>query len=264
MNLRRMRENLRVVPIVMEMTLRQNVMDGFIVFTVLVQPLLIALMGLWMLRDKGPEYGIYVVVGSGMTGLWSSLLFIGGNSVNTERHSGTLETLVGVPTPLSVVIFAKNLASVLQSLVSMVATYLLASLIFGYPLTLAMPGLFFASIVFCVAAFISFGLILAPLFVMNPQLAQFQNGLEFPVYLLSGFLFPVLMLPGWTGPISRILPTYWAARALHASSSGGTTGEVLLSWAALAVLCAAYLFITGKLFGSMIRKAKRDAVLDIQ
>ena len=65
-------------------------MDLFIIFTVLVQPLIIALLALWMLKDKGRDYAIFVVVGSGMTGLWSSLLFIGGNSINAralDRHA---------------------------------------------------------------------------------------------------------------------------------------------------------------------------------
>ena len=86
------RNSWRSVLTVAEMTFRQQVLDAFIVFTVLVQPMLIALLALWMLRDKGQEYAIFIVVGSGLTGLWSSLLFISGNSINFERWSGTLES----------------------------------------------------------------------------------------------------------------------------------------------------------------------------
>ena len=83
------------------MTLRSNVMDSFVLFRLLVQPLIIALLALWMLQDRGGSYAIFVVVGSGMTGLWSSLLFVSGNSITVERWIGTLEALVGVPTPLA-------------------------------------------------------------------------------------------------------------------------------------------------------------------
>ncbi len=41
-----------------------------------------------MLQDKGADAAMFVVVGSGLTGLWSSLLFISGNSINSERWSG--------------------------------------------------------------------------------------------------------------------------------------------------------------------------------
>ncbi|MGD8632930.1 MAG: hypothetical protein PVF85_05120, partial [Anaerolineales bacterium] len=98
------------------MTLRQNVLDGFIIFTVLIQPLLIAMLALWMLRERAVDQAIYIVVGSGLTGLWSSLLFISGNGITGERWSGTLEMLVAQPTPLPVIIFGKNLAHVTQSL----------------------------------------------------------------------------------------------------------------------------------------------------
>ena len=86
---------------VAEMTLRQTFNDTFILFAVLVQPLLIAVLALYMLKDKGADYGLFVVVGSGLTGLWSSLLFISGNSINVERWSGTLESMVApIPSEL--------------------------------------------------------------------------------------------------------------------------------------------------------------------
>ena len=78
MNIRNMFVYWRAVLTVAEMTLRQTFNDTFILFAVLVQPLLIAILALYMLKDKGADYGMFVVVGSGLTGLWSSLLFISG------------------------------------------------------------------------------------------------------------------------------------------------------------------------------------------
>jgi len=247
----------------MIMTYKQNLIDGFVVFTLFIQPFLVALLGLWMLRGKGDEYAIFIVVGSGMSGLWSSLLFISGNSINMERWFGTLETLTGVPTALQVIVFAKTLANVLQSLVSMIVTYVLVSLVFGYPLSVAMPGAFFVSIAFIVVAFISFGMVLSPLFILNPMIQQFQNGIEFPVYVLSGFLFPVLMLPQWTRGISYALPTYWAARALHAAARGTESIEAIRSfWLILVGISALFFVASFWLFRGVIRRAKINATLD--
>ncbi|HSQ39382.1 MAG TPA: hypothetical protein VLM78_04415, partial [Anaerolineales bacterium] len=97
----------RTILIVAEMTIRQQMMDMFVIFAVLFQPIIIAVLALWMLIDKGSEYAMFVVVGSGLTGLWSSLLFVSGNSINAERWSGTLESLVALPTPFEVIIFGK-------------------------------------------------------------------------------------------------------------------------------------------------------------
>src|SRR5919106_6702682 len=147
MNVRMLARYWRTILVVAEMTIRQQMADGFIVFTVLFQPIIIALLGLWMLKDKGVDAAMFVVVGSGLTGLWSSLLFISGNSINVERWIGTLESLVALPTPFEVIIFGKNLANVVQSLLSMVLGYFIAAFAFGYSLSIQQPLLFTVSVI---------------------------------------------------------------------------------------------------------------------
>ena len=265
MNLKRLRAYTRVVGVVMQLHWRQTATDSFIVFGVFVQPLVIALLGLWMLGRQGGDSGIFVVVGSGLTGLWSSLLFIGGNSLTGERWDGTLEPLVGAPTPMVVVIFAKNLANVLLSLGSMLASYVLASALFGYPLQVQSPLLFVISLALTVWAFVCFGLVLAPIFVVSPAVQNFQNGLEFPVYILCGFLFPIALLPGWTTPLSYLLPPYWAAQALHATSSRGMgTTDVFLDWGLLLLFSLMDLALSGWLFRVMLRRARKEATLSLE
>jgi len=255
----------RTILIVAEMTIRQQLMDGFIVFTVLFQPIIIALLGLWMLKDKGPDAAMFVVVGSGLTGLWSSLLFISGNSINTERWSGTLESLVAIPTPFEVIVFGKNLANVIQSLISMVLGYFVAVFLFGYSLNIQQPLWFVISLFLTVFGFISFGLIIAPIFVMNPGVRAWQNAMEFPVYVLCGFLFPIALLPGWTSPISYLLPPYWAAVALHGTSTTAMPfNQVLFAWGMTVLFSVIDLFIASRLFKLMLYKARADATLGME
>ena len=239
--------------------------DSFILFAILVQPVIIAVLALFMLKDTGPNAAMFVVVGSGLTGLWSSLLFISGNSISAERWQGTLETLVGVPTPFDVIVFGKNLANVVQSLLSMTVAYLLAALFFGYSLHIDQPLLFLVSLILSVFAFISFGLTIAPVFVMYREVQQWQNAMEYPVYILAGFLFPILLLPGWTTPISYLLPPYWAAVALHGTSTTNASIEqTLLAWGMMIVFSIIDLFIASRLFKIMLYKARVDATLDVQ
>ena len=265
MNVRVLLKYWRTILIVAEMTIRQQLMDGFIIFTVLFQPIIIALLALWMLKGKGPDYAIFVVVGSGLTGLWSSLLFISGNSINSERWSGTLEPLVAIPTPFEVVIFGKNLANVLQSLLSMVLGYFVAAFLFGYDLSIAQPLYFVISLLLSVFAFISFGLIIAPVFVMSPGVRAWQYAMEFPVYLLCGFLFPIALLPGWTTPISYLLPPYWAAAALHGATTVGTApSEIFFAWGMMALVSLIDLLVASRLFRLMLYKARADATLGME
>ncbi|MDH5506548.1 MAG: ABC transporter permease [Anaerolineae bacterium] len=265
MKLRRFWDYVRVVRVTALMTFRQNVADMFILFAVLFQPLIIVVMAMWMLKDMGGDYAIWVVVGSGMTGLWSSLLFVSGNSITGERWVGTLEYLVSSPTPMQVVVFGKTLSNVIQSLFSMVLSYALVSLMLGTPINIAQPGLFAISVVFTTISFISFGLIIAAAFVVSPEVQRWQNGLEFPIYILAGFLFPIALLPGWTTPLSYLLPPYWAAQALHATAAGtAQLSGLAVSWGVMLGLSVVLFAISGGLFRSVLRKARVDATLGMQ
>lgn len=253
-----------VIRLAAEMTWKQIAIDSFVMFTVVIQPLVIALLGLWMLRDSRPDAAIFVVIGSGMSGLWSSMIFISGNSINNERWTGTLETLVAMPTPLWVVTLGRNLANVTQSLLSMIAAYLAASLFMGYALSVNHPVYFVLSLLFTVLAFITFGLILSPIFLINPVVQQFQNALEFPVYLLCGFLFPIALLPGWTTPLSYLLTPYWAALALHESAHGeGDLTIILGSWGILLLSATVYLAISRRLFEVILRRVREDGTIGL-
>ena len=265
MNFKNLFVHWRTVLTVAEITLRHQWNDSFILFAIIVQPMVIAVLALFMLRDMGGDYAMFVVVGSGLTGLWSSLLFVSGSSINNERWQGTLESLVAAPTPFDVIVFGENLANVVQSLLSMTVSYLLAAFLFGYTLNMVAPLLFTISVILSVFAFISFGLVVAPLFIMYRGIRQWQNAMEFPVYILAGFLFPIALLPGWTTPISYVLPPYWAARALHETSTGGGDLQlVLFAWGMMLLFGVIDLFLASKLFRLMLYKARVDATLETE
>jgi len=265
MNFRNLFRYWRTVLTVAEVTLRHQMNDSFVLFGIVVQPIIIATLALFMLKDTAANAAMFVVVGSGLTGLWTTLVFASGNSITAERWQGTLESLVGVPTPLGLIVFGKNLANVTLSLLSMIAAYLLAALFFGYSLSTDQPLLFFISLLLSVFGFISFGLTIAPLFVMYRSVQQWQNTMEYPVFILAGFLFPILLLPNWTIPISYLLPPYWAAVALHGTSTGNaSTEQTLFAWGMILVFSILDLFIASRLFKIMLYKARVDATLDVQ
>ncbi len=258
-------KQLRVIWTVFTMYLKQISVDGFVIFTVIVQPLIVALLALYMLRDTEGFQAIYVIVGSAMTGLWSGTLFFSSFNIEFERWTGNLENIVGSPTHLATVIIGKTLANTTMSLSSMLMGYTLAALIFDFQLTIAHPFLFFISLLLTVLALISMGLVIAPLMSTNPGATVWANALEFPMFIVGGFLFPVILLPAWTTPISYVLAPFWAAQALHATSSGGAPlSYVLLCWALLVGFSVLYWFISAWLFRVLLRRAREDATLGLQ
>src|SRR6185295_12811056 len=64
-----------------KMNILSQIMDSFFVFATLLMPLIYALIAFGILRDKGAEYAIYIAIGSGLAGLWSTLLFGSGNAI---------------------------------------------------------------------------------------------------------------------------------------------------------------------------------------
>jgi len=261
--MKRIKAVLRIIGMSFEIEMRQNLTDGFVLFGIVIQPLIVAFMALWMLKDKGPDYAIFVVVGSAMTGLWTTLLFNGGNSITGERWNGTLEPLVGSPSSLRLIVFGKVLANVIQSLISMVGCYSFISLVMGYPLSISHPLMFLASTLLTVFAFVSFGVVIASLFILIPDFQRLQNTLEFPVYILCGFLFPIALLPGWTTPLSYLLSPYWAARALHGAAQGTLdTSQISISLLLLLFFSGVYLAGSQRLYQIVLRKARVDATLD--
>jgi ABC-2 type transport system permease protein len=255
----------RVILHAAEMALRTNLTDSFVLFGVLVQPIIIALMAFWMLGDKGGDIIIFMVIGSGMTGLWTTCLFVSGHAITEERWTGTLELIVSTPTPVAIIVIGKVLANVLMSLASIVLSYMLAILIFGYAPTIEQPLWFVTSIAVAILAYASFGILISPFFMLNPEIRRLQNGLEFPVYILSGFMFPIALLPFWTTPLSYLLSPYWAARALHAASSQWNgVGEMALSWGMMVGLSVIYLAVASVLFRRVLYRARVDATLGMQ
>jgi len=256
--------HLRVVWTVFYLYLKQIAVDGFVVFTVLVQPLIVALLAIYMLRNSEGFQAIYVIVGSVMTGLWSGTLFFSSFNIEFERWTGNLENIVGSPTHLATVIVGKTLSNTTMSISSMLLSYPLAALLFGFRLTIAHPLHFAVSLLLTVLALISLGLVIAPFMSVNVGAGVWANALEFPMYIVGGFLFPVILLPAWTTPISYALSPYWAARALHATSSGDVPlADVYLSWGLLIGFSVLYWFISAWLFRVLLRRAREQATLGL-
>lgn len=260
-----MLSRLRVIWTVFRMHLKQVAVNSFVIISVIVQPLIIALLAIYLLRDTEGFQAIYVIVGSAVAGLWTGTLSFSAFNIQSERWAGTLENIIGSPTHLATIIIGKTLANTTMSLSSMLFSYPMAAFLFGYRLTIAHPFLFAVSLLLTVMALMSLGMVIAPIMSLNVGTALWSNALEFPMYILGGFLFPIYLLPAWTTPLSYALSPYWAARALHATSSGGVPlNDVFISWGLLVGFSVLYWFISAWLFRVVLRRAREEATLGIQ
>src|SRR5437868_7678572 len=107
---------LRAIFAAFKMNFLTLVVDGFFLFATFCMPLIYAFIAFGILRDKGANYGIFVAIGSGLAGLWSTLLFGSGGAIINERWAGTLELIAASPSPMWMIVLGKSHGVILQSL----------------------------------------------------------------------------------------------------------------------------------------------------
>jgi ABC-2 type transport system permease protein len=231
-------------------------------FFLLGQPGMIAAVALYMLKAHPEIAAIHVVIGTSLAGLVTALLFLGGRQVLLERQLGTLEILAASPAPLFVAMSGKIAGSVLFALISAALSWALAAWGFGYQVTVADPLGFIVSALLAIVALWAIGMVLAPLCFVWPDVNLLLSGMEYPIFVLGGFLVPVGLLPGWMRVASLAFPPYWAATALHGSGSGSLVpGELITSWIVLGLTAGLFLACAGMVFRWTLATARRQGRL---
>ena len=126
----------------------------------------------------------------------------------------------------------------------------------------ANPILFALSIVLTLLSVSALGLIFASAFVLTRSAQVFTNGLEFPIYVISGSMFPIGLLPFWIHPASYILGPTWGIEAIRIAA--GQENVILTFWINVGVMLLitlAYVAIAAFLFKKVETKSRRDGTL---
>ena len=115
-------------------------LSGFFILTSVIQPIIFASVAYYMFRAGArPGTLLYVALGAGMMGIWSSTLFGSGGAIQWQRWQGTLEYCIAVPPPFLLVIVPLTLATATIGLYSLSATLLWGWLFFDVPMEIADP-----------------------------------------------------------------------------------------------------------------------------
>jgi ABC-type polysaccharide/polyol phosphate export permease len=234
--------------------------SGFFVFTSAILPVVFATVAFFMWRAGGHGGGLlYVALGAGLMGIWSSTLFASGGVIQWQRWQGTLELMIAAPPQFIVVLVPMTLASASIGLYSLTATLVWGRLFFGVPLSIAHPLLFALAIPATVVTLGLFGLVLASTFILYRNANALGNLLEWPVWLVSGLLVQISLLPGWVRPISWFLAPTWGVRAIRGAALGG--GDPVFAMAMCLALGAVYLVVGYACLRNFERLARKHATL---
>jgi ABC-2 type transport system permease protein len=227
----------------------------------LLYPLFFATVAFFMFRAGGGQSTLlYASLGAAVMGIWSSTSTSAGSAMQRERWHGTLELLVAAPTHFSLVLLPVTIAMTTIGLYSMVATLLWGRLLFGIEITLEHPLLFALSVLATVLAIGMAGFLLAVSFVRYRTAWALGNMLEYPVWLVCGFLVPLSLFPEWVRPISWALAPTWGMNAIRESALGGTP---LPDIAMCLVLGGIYTAIGVLIVDRVLRAARAKAALSL-
>ncbi len=218
-----------------------------------VYPLFFATVAFFMFQaGDDPKPLLYASLGAAVMGIWSTTSTSAGHSLARERWHGTLELLVVAPAHFSLILLPTTIAMASIGIYSMVATLLWGWLVFGIEIQIGDPLAFALAVPATVLSIGALGFLLAVMFVRFRQAWALGNMLEYPVWLISGFLVPLTLFPDWVRPISWVLAPTWGINAIREAAMGGAPYlDVLLALG----LGAAYVAI-GVLF---VRRALNAA-----
>jgi ABC-2 type transport system permease protein len=237
-------------------------LSGFFILTSVLQPVIFATIAFLMFRaGAGEGTLLYVALGAGMMGIWSSTLFGSGGAIQWQRWQGTLEYLIAVPPAFVLVLLPLTLATSTIGLYSLTATLFWGRVFFDVPFDLEHPVLFAVAIPATVIGLGLLGLVMAASFILWRSGANaLSNLLEYPVWLATGLLVPLSLLPGWVEPISWILAPTWGVRAIREAALGGDPLGPTLMCIALGAL---YLVLGTILLAHFERLARQRATLSL-
>jgi ABC-2 type transport system permease protein len=227
----------------------------------ILQPVIFASIAFFMF-ESGNQSGtlLYVALGAGLMGIWSSTLFGSGGAIQWQRWQGTLEVLVGAPAPFIMILLPLTIATASIGLYSVVATLVWGRVFFAVPLDFEHPFQLAVALPVTVLSLGTMGLLLASTFVLYRNANAFANLLEYPVWLATGLLVPLSLLPGWVEPISWVLAPSWGIDAIRAAAFGG---DAWPSIAMCSLLGVVYLLLGALFLRNFERLARSRATLSL-
>jgi len=227
----------------------------------LIYPLFFASAAFFMFRagdDAKPL--LYASLGAAVMGIWGATSTSAGAAMARERWTGTLELLVAAPAHFAVVLLPVTIAMATIGIYSMATTLAWGWLVFGIPLHIGDPLAFLLAVPATVISIGALGFLLAVAFVRFRQAWALGNMLEYPVWLISGFLVPLTLFPDWVRPISWALAPTWGISAIREAALGGSPYADVVAALALGL---GYTVLGILLVNRALRTARAKATLSL-
>jgi ABC-2 type transport system permease protein len=225
-------------------------------------PLMFATAALMVYRLNGdPARMQYAGLGAAIMGMWTCQGVVASSLLSRERGAGTLELLVATPTPMTRILVPTTLALSTVGLYCVAATMLWERWVFGLRLQVDNWPLFVLAVLMTALTLALFGFFLSVTAVRYRVSWSLGATLEYPGWLLCGFLIPLSLLPEWMRPISWAIPTTWGMAAVRDTAAGTSPWAHLGLCLLVGLVYAAVAEFLGRV---LVESARRHASLALR
>lgn len=260
-----MKQNLHALSHSISLQMKLSIARPMFQFVIWISPLFYATITYLIYGGQSPEKIFqYVVLGSGFMGLWTSIVFSSASDVNRERMYGTLENIFVAPVSFAYILMGKIIGNTIWGLLSMMLSFIYLTIVFHIELPTIRPLLLVLGLIFVVIGISVFAFVMALLFTLSKHAVDIMNVIEYPIFLICGFLFPLTILPNWVQAISYALPPTWAIHLLRTVTTNTSTYEdILVAFSGLMVISMVYVVIALLTYRAVDRKARVDGKLGV-
>jgi ABC-2 type transport system permease protein len=137
--------------------------------------------------------------------LTMTMVMITGLAMTRERESGTMETLLSMPTRPLEVLIGKIIPYILVGYIQVTLILLAARFLFDVPMLGNLALLYLVALVF-IAANLAVGITFSTVAENQRQAMQLSFFFFLPSLLLSGFMFPFRGMPHWAQAVGEMFP----------------------------------------------------------
>ena len=230
------------------------------VVSMLLAPLFFGLLILLMARGADDERQTTAVVGAGLMGFWTVVIFGSAQVFHDMRRNGLLEIVVGAPMSLLRAALPHTFVTNLVGMLDFLLVTIMGRYVLGFTFTVRNWPYIAATLVICLFAMTGMGICLSVFFIVTRDVYAWTNVMEFPLWILSGLTGVQVHLPWALDLLSRLLPTKWAMDATTSVLHGQVDSTPLI--AALLLGCC-YLAAALPLVRAMQNMARRRATLSL-
>jgi ABC-2 type transport system permease protein len=256
-----MMASLRVLGLAWLMHVKMMSRSAFDGAMAVIWPLFYATVAFFMFRTGHGSSSLGPIgLAAAVMGIWTAVSVPASSALQRERWAGTLELLVVAPRHLGLTLLPITLAASTIGLYCVAGTLIWARVLFGIRITIIHPLFFALGLVATVLTIAALGFLMAVSFVGSRRAWAIGAALEYPIWLVCGFLVPVSLLPGWAHPFSWALGPTWGMRAIREAAYGGAPlGPLLLTLA----LAGAYLALGVWVLRVVLESARKRATLSL-